>query len=330
MAATLSVLLMSLWHLLDESSLHTKKQQQEKAIQFSSDGKALFSMSAANLKTTEHIGKQHLIPGGSLVLPTTLEKVSGQEIEIAAFYIDEFLVTNQQFVDFLNHNLTRINLENGVVKGDGANWYLLGEVHEGYEPIAYRNEEFHVNDPAYASSPVLRVTGYGASAFASFFGRRLPTEAEWLFATIKGTSSPQSSSTGTPTRLNSMNMQGMMNWMKEGDWRKESWNMDQNDRINNKNAKTTFNKSKEPPPAAFFEQNEFSIRALNEGIGEWGIRTISNVSKDKLQDNLFVVMGSLENPKKAQDSQPPMVSRFPWEGFEEVGFRTIKTASAEN
>jgi serine/threonine-protein kinase len=326
--ATLSVLIMGLWHLFDESSLPMKKQPKEKAIQFSSDDEIISSKSAINLKTTEHIGKQHLIPEGRLKLPTTLEKVSGQEVEIAPFYIDEFLVTNQQFVDFLNHNLSRINLENGVVKGDGANWYLLGEVHEGYEPIVYRSEEFHVNDPAYASSPVLRVTGYGASAFASFFDRRLPTEVEWLYATIKGASTPKSSSTGTSTSWNSMDMEGMMNGMMEGDWREEKWNMGQNDRTNNKNSKTTFNKSKEPPPAAFFEQNEFSVRALNEGIGEWGIRTFSNLSKDKLQDNLFVVMGSLENYKKGESPPPPVISRFPWEGFEEVGFRTVKSALA--
>ena len=104
----------------------------------------------------------------------------------------------------------------------------------------------------------------------------------------------------------------------------------QNDQVNNKNSKTALNKSKEPPPAAFFEQNEFSVRALNEGIGEWGIRTFSNLSKDKLQDNLFVVMGTLENHKELENSAPPVISRFPWEGFEEIGFRTVKSASSEN
>jgi hypothetical protein len=42
--------------------------------------------------------------------------------------MDEFFVTNQQFVDFLNHNLEQIVIESGVVKGNGANWFLLGEV----------------------------------------------------------------------------------------------------------------------------------------------------------------------------------------------------------
>ena len=80
----------------------------------------------------------------------------------------------------------------------------------------------------------------------------------------------------------------------------------------------------------FFEQNEFSVRALNVGIGEWGIRTISNVSKDKLQDNLFIVMGSLENHKELESSAPPVISRFPWEGFEEIGFRTVTSVPAGN
>ena len=241
--------------------------------------------------------------------------------------MDEFLVTNQQFVDFLNHNLSRINLENGVVKGDGANWYLLGEVHEGYEPIVYGKKEFHVSDPAYASSPALRVTGYGASAFASFFDRRLPTEVEWLYAATKGVSNQPSELKGTTNNSDSMNMEGMMNSMMGSDWSEKNLSMDQDGQLDNNNSKTEIHTSKEPPSAAFFKQNKFNIRALNKGIGEWGLRTLSSISKDKLQDNLFVVMGTLEQHKKEKSPPPPMISRFPWEGFEEVGFRTVKNAS---
>ena len=132
-----------------------------------------------------------------------------QKVLVESFYIDEFFVTNLQFVEFLNHNLSRINIENGVVKGDGANWLLLGEVFARYEPIIYRNEKFHVSDPDRASSPVLRVTGYGASAFASFYGRRLPTEVELLYAMIKGAINPQSNAEKSSKRLNQESTGGM-------------------------------------------------------------------------------------------------------------------------
>jgi serine/threonine-protein kinase len=144
-------------------------------------------------------------------------------VQVSPFYMDEFLVTNQQYVDFLNYNLSRISLENGVVKGDGANWFMLGEVYQGYEPIVYRNEKFHVDDPSYTSSPVLRVTGYGASAFARFFGRRLPTEMELLYAMVKGGKTPQPSLEKTLHESSHMNMRGMMHEMQDGmmswDWR---------------------------------------------------------------------------------------------------------------
>ena len=105
--------------------------------------------------------------------------------------------------------------------------------------------------------------------------------------------------------------------------------MDQDGQLDNNNSKTEIQTSKEPPSAAFFKQNKFNIRALNKGIGEWGLRTLSSISKDKLQDNLFVVMGTLEQHKKEKSPPPPMISRFPWEGFEEVGFRTVINASSK-
>lgn len=325
--ATFSVALMTLWHISGGTTQPVSKHPQE-INQPAKDGEELTSNVTSNSENKEHMGKQHLIPKGRFVLPTTLEAVSGQqvEIEIASFYMDEFLITNQQFVEFLNHNLSRIKLVNGVVEGDGANWCLLGEVYEGYEPIEYQNEEFHVVDSAYASRPVLRVTGFGAAAFAGFFDRRLPNETEWLYVTMKGAASPQSSLHGAAAAtIGSMNMENMMNNMME-----------------NEISTNTVNTSQNPPPATFFKQNEFGIRALNTGIGEWGLRTLSSVSKDKLQDNHFIVVGSLkshikaedspedEHPKKEENSPPSVLSRFPWEGSEEVGFRTVRTSISEN
>ncbi len=335
--ATFSVLLMIIWHLLGDPGLSPSKtglsvtsQQETVAVQSGNNKKRLKPNSLIKSSVLEHLGKKHLIPGGQLVLPETLEENSGKSISVAPFYMDEFLVTNQQYVDFLNHDLSRISVENGVVKGDGANWIFLGEVYEGYEPIVYRNEKFHVSNPSYTSSPVLRVTGYGASAFAKVFGRRLPTEVELLYATVNGAKDSQPSSKSTSNRSNQTNMENMMREMMGWDWPKEKWNMDQYGNTENSAANTVKRTSKEPPPASFYDQNAFGIRGLNEDIGEWVMRAFSRPSKAKPQGNIFAVIGGLEGQPKKADSIPSVISRLPWEGFEEVGFRTVLSLLIKN
>ena len=211
--AVLSFSIMIIWHLIGNANMPVANQLQNQEIHFSNNGEDSSSNVATTSETLEHNGRQHLISQGKLELPRELEGVSGNIVEVASFYMDEFLITNQQFVNFLNHNLSRINLETGVVKGDGAIWYLLGEVHEGYEPIVYRNKAFHVSDSLYDINPVLRATGYGAAAFASFFNRRLPTEAEWLYATINGSLSNQSNLKETNNNSVTTGMADMMNNM---------------------------------------------------------------------------------------------------------------------
>jgi eukaryotic-like serine/threonine-protein kinase len=310
--ATLSVALMTLWHIFGNSNQPSSLDQQ--AInQITINDKKLPPHPGVTDENKEHMGEQHLIPKGMLVLPSTLEGVSGQKIEIPPFYMDEFFVTNGQFVEFLNHNLSRIKIESGVVKGDGANWYLLGEVHEGYEPIKYESEEFHIVDFGYDSRPVLRVTGFGAAAFANYFGRRLPNETEWLYATIKGVTVPNTESYSK----------------KMEDLEKNRLQDNVAIKTDNKSRRIDISTPEGPPEITFFQQNEFGIRALNTGIGEWGLRTLSSLSKDKLQDNLYVVLGSLAEGEPKDNNPPSVISRFPWEGFEEVGFRTVLTASPE-
>ncbi|UCF03876.1 MAG: SUMF1/EgtB/PvdO family nonheme iron enzyme [Deltaproteobacteria bacterium] len=42
----------------------------------------------------------------------------------------------------------------------------------------YRHGRFHLRDTQYAAHPVVRVTWYGAFAYAHHYGKRLPTEYE--------------------------------------------------------------------------------------------------------------------------------------------------------
>lgn len=65
---------------------------------------------ATKQDATEHVGKQQRIPSDRVFLPSGLGASSGKSIEVAAFDMDVFLVTNLQFVDFLNHNRERITI----------------------------------------------------------------------------------------------------------------------------------------------------------------------------------------------------------------------------
>lgn len=337
-AAVLLVMSMTIWHLMGEPGLRPQKgalstsiSQHESNPRSGNGTKTGTEVARDESFAAEHLGKQHLIQGGAFTISDVAEGDNEQPVKVAPFYMDEFFVTNQQFVDFLNHKLSRISIESGVVKGNGANWFLLGEVRSGYEPIVYRNNEFHISDPAYASSPVLRVTGYGASAFAQYFGRRLPTQVEMLFAMVKGT---DSSTVKEPSRDVSVPpMEGMMRMM--GDWQNE---------MENWPGETRSNASPEPNPsakggaepmgsdfllsAASFSPNLLGIKGLNHEIGEWVYAEgKGQPSGGESRTHRYAVIGGVEGAPKDKNSLPTVVERFPWEGFEEIGFRTVESAA---
>ena len=332
---------MAVWHFMGEPGLNPPKgsfltapdrhQTQAKPGNGAITGPADIGNDSF---ASEHLGKQHLIQGGSFTIPAVLDGGTEQSVQVEPFYMDEFFVTNQQFVDFLNHNLSQISIESGVVKGGGANWFLLGEVRSGYEPIVYRNNEFHVNDPAHASSPVLRVTGYGASAFANYFGRRLPTEVEILFAMVKGTDN--SKVNAEPSKdVSAQPMGGMMRMM--GDWKNETENWPRQNWGSASPERNPSAKDKaEPKSSGFllsatsFSPNLLGIKGLNHEIGEWIYIEQVQLSGDSSKTNRYAVIGGIEGAPTDKYSLPAVVGRFPWEGFEEIGFRTVKSASADN
>jgi serine/threonine-protein kinase len=127
-----------------------------------------------------------LVPGGTSAYPGNFEDLRGKSIRLEPFYMDATSVTNHQFVQFPNAVADRVKVENGVVREGENIWLLLGEVAAGYEPIVFTGERFHVKTAHHAACPVLRVTAYGASAYAGYYGRRLPALAEWYHALAAG------------------------------------------------------------------------------------------------------------------------------------------------
>ncbi|MDK9708333.1 MAG: bifunctional serine/threonine-protein kinase/formylglycine-generating enzyme family protein [Desulforhopalus sp.] len=299
---TLFAVFVTIWHFMGEPGWNfTKAGFEQGQGGHESPTKSDNAEATANLDTvdsltdSEHIGNQHLITGGELIIPASASGSDKQTVQLEPFYIDEFLVTNQQFVDFLNHNLAKISLEKDVVTGDGANWLLLGEVRAGYEPIVYKNEKFHISNPAYISNPALRVTGYGATAFANFFDRRLLMEAELLYVMIKGAAQLNTKEEPLPSDRSA------------------------NTRIESHLDKLVFS-------MALFTPNTLGIRGLNEGLGEWVLKSSTASSEDQTKMRKYAVIGGLEGTHP-NSPLPKSVARFAWEGFEEIGFRTAKTAA---
>lgn len=261
---------------------------------------------------------KHLIAGGTVMLPKSFGPDGGKTVRVDSFYLDETMVTNHQYVDFLNHVLPRVKVENGVVRGEGKIWLLLGEISKGYEPIVYEKGEFHVQFAPYASNPVLRVTADGALAYVSFYGSRLVTETEWAYAVITGDRGKQGDSTGVS---------------EPSGWMMGDEEMSSGMRSGRQPAASTSQGSLQlPHPVLFSNPNGYGIRGLNEQVGEWAVRELKTISGEKKQERTYLVVGGQGRAGERGEPLPLLsaVERYPWEAFEEVGFRCAMSVAPEN
>jgi len=233
-----------------------------------------------------------LVPAGEVTIARESESSAAQIVRLAPFYMDETEVTNHQFVEFLNQNLSKVAVQEGVVRGDGQIWLLLGLVKEGYEPVAFRDGAFHVKEPGYASYPVARVTAYGAAAYAQFFGRRLPSEAEWLLARrigpgLRGSRTSAGGGSGVPASQAGAPGNSPMEAMQ---------------------VQTAAPRATDLAPVLDGPPDGLGLRGLDGGVREWTTR-----------------LSLVEGGASAYVVMPSAVSRLPWEAFAEVGFRCALT-----
>ncbi|MHC4458025.1 MAG: SUMF1/EgtB/PvdO family nonheme iron enzyme, partial [Planctomycetota bacterium] len=315
--AIMSVAAMTFWHLLGGIG---KSPVPLKSPRIS--GKALPQPDPIELKgkevttpgtpvqsdLTKDGAKLHFIPAGKVTLPQNSGPESGRVVKVASFYMDETQVTNYQYVAFLNQNLSRISIERGVVRSDEKIWLLLGKVAKGYEPIIFRDGEFNISNVAYASFPVLRVTAYGASAYATFYNRRLPTYAEWLRSLENSGDQPLKPTRDTKASQDVMgagNMHAKMHSQMSTD------------------ASMPQVSPQKLSVVTDFAPNKFGIRGLNTKISEWGLGGLTASSKDKINNREYVVLGGAGNVSGQETPIPSPVPRHPWEAFEEVGFRCV-------
>jgi serine/threonine-protein kinase len=212
--------------------------------------------------------------------------------------MDETEVTNHQYVEFLNQVLPKLKVEKELVYGDGQLWAILGQIMEGYEPIIFDHDKFAVNGAQHASCPALRVTAYGAAAYAKFYRRRLPTEEEWLYVALEG----------IKTRVepgNASKTTGV-----EKDENTDETHMD-NHMSASSSSRTTMPR---PSPVMLAKSDEFGILGLNGDFGEWAVR-----KRD------YVVLGRYGSEQGKASDLPSAVHRYPWEAFQDVGFRCVRS-----
>ena len=90
------------------------------------------------------------------------------DVYLDAFYIDKYEVTNAQYATFLNAYGKNEDAAGHELLKVGSSHCLIEKVGSIYQPKA-----------GYEDHPVIEVSWYGAGAYAQFYGKRLPTEAQW-------------------------------------------------------------------------------------------------------------------------------------------------------
>jgi formylglycine-generating enzyme required for sulfatase activity len=126
------------------------------------------------LATSAHVSDDMvLIPAGEFSMGDAFNEGESDELPVHtvyldAFYMDKYEVTNAQYAAFLNQYDKNTDASGNELLNFDSSYCRIEEV-DG----SFRAESGYENDP------VVEVNWYGAVAYAEFYGKRLPTEAEW-------------------------------------------------------------------------------------------------------------------------------------------------------
>lgn len=140
-------------------------------------------------------GEKVAVAGGTFTMgsPNGIGEANEEpehSVTLSGFSISKYEITNAQYATFMNDIGAAINGSfNGVE-------YL--DMDDLNVQISHTSGSF-IADVGKENSPVIKVSWFGAKAYAEHYGGRLPTEAEWEFAAKGGNSSSGYTYSGSNT-----------------------------------------------------------------------------------------------------------------------------------
>ena len=110
------------------------------------------------------------VPAGAFIMGSVdgpEDERPRHQINLGEYLIDRTKITNAQFAQFMNGR--------GIKAADGQIWYDIDDS----DARIHRHDGRWRADPGHEDHPVVEVSWYGALAYCTWAGKRLPTEAEW-------------------------------------------------------------------------------------------------------------------------------------------------------